>query len=512
MKVVIRVDASLQIGTGHVMRCLTLAEALKQQGADVTFICREHKGNLLERIEQQGFKAYRLPESADNINHEGQNNSPEREIPYGRQWLGSTQQQDAEQCQLILEKIKPDWLIVDHYAIDHTWQALLKKSYKKLMVIDDLADRKHICDVLLDQTYGRNKENYTRLVPKCCQMLLGSQYALLRPEFAQWRDYSLKRRAKPELKKILVTMGGVDPDNVTGQVLNALKNCKLPQGLEITVVMGQTAPNITAVQKQAKEMPYKTQMKINVNNMAELMANADLAIGAAGATTWERCCLGVPTLQVVLAENQKFIAKELIAIYAIKVLQNIKEIVTNLECLVVNAYKFSLVSSSLTDGLGGNRVVACLTNFIKEDSLLILNAASSGDGKFLYSLQTKESRQFFRNKSVPTFKEHMDWFDKIIQSKTTQIFSLQFENTKVGMIRVDDIDKQVVEISLIISPSFSGQGIAKNALRILEKILLGKILKAVIHRDNIISQRVFKALGFEAVEQDVIFIEYFKYA
>ncbi len=234
MKVAIRADASLQIGTGHVMRCLTLAEVLRQQGDEVEFICRAHEGNLLERIQQQGFKTHELCPAI-----EGQaNGTCKKETLYGEVWLGSTQEQDAEQCKPILETMKPEWLIVDHYAIDQTWQILLKGSYKKLMVIDDLADRKHQCDILLDQTYGRKQGDYIALVPKDCQMLLGSQYALLRPEFAQWREYSLKRRANPELKKLLITMGGVDLDNVTSEVLDILKNCNLPKEIEIIVVMG----------------------------------------------------------------------------------------------------------------------------------------------------------------------------------------------------------------------------------------------------------------------------------
>ncbi len=360
MDVVIRTDASLTIGTGHVMRCLTLAEALKQQGADITFICRAHKGHLLARIEQHGFKTYKLPESIENTNDAEQSNSTERERLYGTQWLGSTQQQDAEQCQPILEKIRPDWLIIDHYAIDAVWQRLLTDSYKQLMVIDDLADRTHECDLLLDQTYGRSEEDYIDYVPKNCQMLLGSQYALLRPEFAQWREYSLKRRVKPELKKLLITMGGVDPDNVTGQVLKALKGCKLPQALEVTVILGETAPNIEAVQQQAKEMPYKTQIKTAVNNMSELMANADLAIGAAGATTWERCCLGLPSIQVVIAENQKIIAYNLQEVSAIKVLDNIDYLCAELGSLKNNLLMYSNNSEKITNGNGVKLVAKAL--------------------------------------------------------------------------------------------------------------------------------------------------------
>lgn len=307
MKAVIRVDASLNMGTGHVMRCLTLAEALKKEGADIVFICREHEGHLLERIEQQGFKTHALPNVHDEektANAETDNNEL-----YGRCWLGSTQQQDAELCRPLLEKIQPDWLIVDHYGIDQAWQTELAPYYGKLMVIDDLANRGHQCDVLLDQTYGRQVDDYVGLVPQQAKLLLGSTYALLRPEFAEWRDYSLQRRRKPEFKKLLITMGGVDPDNITGEVLTALEKSSLPDELEIIIVMGATAPHLESVKRQSKLMANKVSVKVNVDNMAEIMANADLAIGAAGATTWERCCLGLPSIQIVIAKNQEIIAE-----------------------------------------------------------------------------------------------------------------------------------------------------------------------------------------------------------
>jgi len=304
MKVVIRADASLKIGTGHVMRCLTLASALKKKGAQVEFICREHEGNLIDHIEQLGFKTYVLPRLSKTEVTSDEDASTE----YGLKWLGSTQQQDAVACLSFLEEIKPEWLIVDHYSLDKVWQGLLKNNYAKLMVIDDLANREHLCDLLLDQTYGRQTEDYAGLVPQQSKLLLGSEYALLRPEFAEWRDYSLQRRVNPEFKTLLITMGGVDADNVTGALLDILKTSALPEELAITVVMGGTAPHLEKVKAQAKLMPYITVVKVSINNMAEIMANADIAIGAAGATTWERCCLGLPSIQVVLAGNQQLIA------------------------------------------------------------------------------------------------------------------------------------------------------------------------------------------------------------
>lgn len=308
MHIVFRVDASLQMGTGHVMRCLTLADALQKQGSEVSFICREHNGNLIKYIENKGYIVYRLDILLSDI--EELNQSENNPLAHAS-WLGATQKEDAEACDSILKNINPDWLIIDHYAIDYRWQNQLKKNYKKLMVIDDLADRKHKCDLLLDQTFGRKEDDYNNLVPHDCKLLLGSHYALLRAEFSKWREYSLQRRVASELKNILISMGGIDQNNVTGQVLQVLKTCVLPEKLTITVILGAATPNIKMVKQIATTMPNTTEVKVGVDNMAELMANADLAIGAAGATTWERCCLGVPSILVVLADNQKIIAQHI---------------------------------------------------------------------------------------------------------------------------------------------------------------------------------------------------------
>ena len=179
------------------------------------------------------------------------------------------------------------------------------------MVIDDLADRPHACDLLLDQTFGRDAADYRPLVPADCRLLCGSQYALLRPEFAALRPYSLQRRARPALRELLITMGGVDKDNATSQVLQALRTCPLPAECRITVVMGATAPWLGEVRTQAQGMPWQTGVLAGVSDMAQLMADSDLAIGAAGATSWERCCLGVPTIMLVLADNQRKVAQGL---------------------------------------------------------------------------------------------------------------------------------------------------------------------------------------------------------
>jgi len=360
MKVCIRADASLQIGTGHVMRCLTLAEALKEKSAQVEFICREGEGNLIDLIQGKGFKVHTLSTiENDSEVLKATSRTSENTLNHAH-WLGATPQQDADECKIILKKISPDWLIVDHYAIDEAWQMELQETYKKLMVIDDLADRKHQGDLLLDQTYGRQPQDYQKLVLDNCQMLLGSRYALLRPEFAQWREYSLKRRENPEFKKLLITMGGVDQNNVTGKILGELRNCDLPLDLEVTVIMGSTAPHLEVVQQQAKILPYKIDVKSGVSNMAEIMANADFAIGASGATTWERCTLGLPSAIIVLAENQKDIANILTKENTVIILDYkcLKIEMENVKLISKqDLFNMSIKASSMLDGLGTQRVV-----------------------------------------------------------------------------------------------------------------------------------------------------------
>jgi len=300
MRVVFRVDAALTIGTGHVMRCLTLAQALAAEGAECHFICREHPGHMIEAIRSRGFSTHALSAKA-SIEIEAE----EVPQPAHALWLCASWQEDAWQSQEYVRHLVLDWVVVDHYALDKRWEQAVLPHGCRLLVIDDLADREHACDLLLDQNLGRQADDYASLVPDTCVRLIGPQYALLRPEFARMREISHARRAaEPQLRHLLVTMGGVDKDDATGAVLSALRDCPLPDDCRITVVMGANAPWLEKVQGQAADMRWATEVFVNVADMAERMCNADLAIGAAGSTSWERCCLGLPALMMVLAENQ----------------------------------------------------------------------------------------------------------------------------------------------------------------------------------------------------------------
>jgi len=358
VKVIFRTDASVQIGTGHVMRCLTLADALRASGAECIFICREHKGNLIEQIRQRGYLVKGLSADAKEITFSDLAVSDKLDYSV---WLGSDWTTDAAKTKLAIGESLIDWLIVDHYAIDVRWEQALRSKCHKLMVIDDLADRQHECDLLLDQNLGRIAADYSPLVPSDSIVLAGPHFALLRPEFAEFRDYSLRRRTTSKIDNLLITMGGIDQGDATGKILEALKGCSLPKGCEITVIMRQDAPWLSRVNLLATEMPWPTKVKVNVENVAELMANSNLAIGAAGSTSWERCCLGLPTIIIVLAENQMKIADALAQNGCAKVLGPPDAISKNLRSLlhmltIEKLYQMTQSSSTITDGQGVDRV------------------------------------------------------------------------------------------------------------------------------------------------------------
>ena len=362
MKVVIRADASIQIGTGHVMRCLTLAEGLNDKSTQIEFICREHEGNMIDYVENRGFKVHAIPVLKKDIGIPLPSKLEVKKSLEHEDWLGSTQEQDAEICRLILDELVTDWLIVDHYSLDRVWQMKLHDNFQKLMVIDDLADRNHICDLLLDQTYGRDADDYKRLVPSRCRVLAGSKYALLRPEFREWREYSLRRRENPDFKKILITMGGVDRQNITEMVLEELRNCDLPAEMAVTIVMGATSPYIESVRRKIRSLPFNAEIKSNVTNMGELMANSDVAIGASGATTWERCCLGLPSIQITAAQNQSVIANQISKSGAAlsATVDQLGELKSRIIILKRQIKDMVKKSAEVTDGSGLNQVLRYL--------------------------------------------------------------------------------------------------------------------------------------------------------
>lgn len=284
LSVAFRTDASFITGTGHVMRCLTLADALAASGAASShFICRSQPGDLIGAIRERGYPVTALP-------------------PLDACDLASEWRTDVAQTQDALGSPPADWIVVDHYGLDHRWEERMRPFCRRLMVIDDLADRRHDCDLLLDQNLGRTESDYYGLVPPAAATIVGPKYALLRPGFAAMRDSSLSRRGKTAPEHLLISLGGMDANNVTCKILDSIRVIDL--GLKVTVVMGAQAPWRKEVESHARRMLAPTRVLSGVTDMASLMANSDLTIGAAGSTSWERCCLGLPAILVVLAENQ----------------------------------------------------------------------------------------------------------------------------------------------------------------------------------------------------------------
>ncbi len=361
MKVVFRTDASVQIGTGHVMRCLTLADELSRQGHDCCFVCRRHQGNLGDLITSKGHGLTLLPACTPKEPRIDKYSSDNYEL-----WLGVTWQEDANQTHDAIAPRQPDWLVVDHYALDAQWERALANAVGNIMVVDDLANRPHECALLLDQNLGRISSDYDGLLPAGCQRLIGPRYALLRPEFAELREQSLKRREQPKLKRILISLGGVDRTNVTGQVIDALSKSTLRPGIELDIIMGAAAPWLDEVRQQAARLPFRAKVSVNVKDMAKRMSLADLSIGAAGGTSWERCCLGLPAVLVILAENQVAGAKALEQSGAALTIGNPEQVGTMLPSLLGSfegswLKRMGEAAADITDGNGVFRAVQAMS-------------------------------------------------------------------------------------------------------------------------------------------------------
>ncbi len=276
--VVIRADSGKAIGWGHMMRCFSLAEAIPRKNIKVSFISRKLSGSLCKFIEEKGYDVHYLPN---------------KEL----EW-----KDDAEKTIGIVNNLDPvDWLVVDNYGLDKKWETILRPHVKRIMVIDDMTKRKHDCDLILDQNlYENMRRCYDGLIPHNCIKLIGPKFALLRKEFQQIRKNLRKRDDK--IKRILVSFGSSDPTNETKKVLDAVSHLDNKQ-IKVDVVLGISGKTSKSMEKLCKASNVTCHYQST--NIAQLMKKADLSIGAGGSTTWERCCLGLPSIVSISAENQK---------------------------------------------------------------------------------------------------------------------------------------------------------------------------------------------------------------
>lgn len=344
MNIVFRADASIHIGSGHVMRCLVLAKSLRNNGHNVCFVMRKTAGNMIEFTNRQGFDVFVLPMPITVI-------EPQSNDDYAA-WLHTSELEDATAMLSGIETA--DLMIVDHYGIGIDWETKVKHDLKCLvMAIDDIL-RKHNVDILLDQTLNRDASLYDAVRSK---ILAGTKFALLDPSFNLLRGQALDKEWKSEVPNVLVSMGGVDKQNATLQVLQMLDtlNIKMPT----TVLLSERSPHFNAVSEFCLSRPdWITHIEFS-EQMATLMIKHDIAIGAPGSTSWERACLGLPSIVIPLAENQHNICDELVLTGAAEKVELScvrHQLLPAIACIKDSWDDYKLSNLHICDGFGVNRV------------------------------------------------------------------------------------------------------------------------------------------------------------
>lgn len=357
MRAAIRVDATAQIGTGHLMRTLTLADRLAAGGGRVRFVARGLPPHLAALVRRRHELA-ELPPAPSPCPGPG-------DLAHSH-WLAVSQAEDAAQTLAVLADQTWDWIVADHYALDARWECALRMSGRRVLAIDDLADRMHDCDLLLDQNLVPGAPTrYQGRAPAGCRLLLGPAYALLREEFAATRARPHLRRDGPA-RRLMVFMGGMDVANHTGRVLAGIERAGVGP-LEGDVVIGVQHPAGATIEEQCRRLGLTCHRQ--TDRMAEMMARADLGIGATGSASWERCCLGLPTIGVAIASNQVPLAEGLAAAGAIvriaeapgRMEEDLAAALRELWADAPRREAMAAAARALVDGEGAHRVEAAMT-------------------------------------------------------------------------------------------------------------------------------------------------------
>jgi hypothetical protein len=448
LRIAFRTDANQQIGTGHFMRCLTLADEICRSAADICFVSRALPMHLQQMLSERGFHCIALPESEVTLETD--------ELPHAS-WLKNSQAKDAEQTMAALGAGTWNWLVVDHYALDHRFEKPLRAVCQHVMVIDDLADRVHDCDVLLDQNFHQGQAlRYLDKVPAHCRLLLGPSFALLRPEFKAMRDKVQVRTGK--VNNILVFFGGVDADNLTGQVIELLISLNL--GVQINVVIGQQHPQKEKIQQLCVQHSYNCH--VQTNQMASLMAEADLAIGTGGTAVWERCSMGLPSLCLLSAENQRQQLQDLQSaglVNAPTCQENAMTFLTSyLKCKGTSFNSRQLQSQcmmALVDGRGAGKVV----NKLKAQ-VVQMRVADAKDAQAIFEWRNHPSvRNHSANTQEINWGKHCEWFKQRLSDNSGSILIGEVNRQALGVVRFDIFNHEaMVSIFLVPDSGLKGWG------------------------------------------------------
>lgn len=490
---VFRTDASLAIGTGHVMRCLTLAEELRANGEKVMFICYEHPGNLVPYIQQRGFQVTLLPRQAVQQKATSDYSS----------WLGTNWHEDAKATGEILAGMHFDWLIVDHYALEARWEEYIRGYVSRIFVIDDLANRTHDCDLLLDQNLQRTRENrYAGRVPAACRTLLGTEYALLRKAFLQARELAKPRNG---VRRILVCFGGTDSGNETGKTLKALKHIELGN-IVVDVVLGAVAPNADQVAQLCAGLP-NCHFHSQPDNLVQMMLDADLAIGAGGIMTWERCCLGLPTIAIAISPNQENSLASLAQAGGLLYLGRSEDVSTDaighaVATLGGNSTLLELLSRqamTTVDGFGAARVASMMLGGFEP---LTVRPAAITDATLVYAWRNHVSvRRWCLDATPLPYASHLHWFESYLENPDGCLLIGEVSGVPVGVLRFDAGAGNSAEVSIYLDPARHGCGLGDHLLQAGEAWLRThlpnvRLLEARTLPGNHASLRLFEKAGY----------------
>jgi UDP-2,4-diacetamido-2,4,6-trideoxy-beta-L-altropyranose hydrolase len=478
--VIFRADASVAMGTGHAMRCVALAQAWQDEGGECIFAMAGGNPSLEERVRSEGIEIVTIVASAGTP-------------------------QDAAQFVELAGKYHARWVVVDGYQFDIKYQRTLKDAGLKLLLVDDNGHAgAYVADIVLDQNAQASESSYLHREPYT-RLLLGSRYAMLRREFKAWREW--KRQIASVGRKVLVTLGGADADNITVQVIRAL-HVLSGENLEATIVVGGSNPQGGSLEEEVQRAGGAIRLLRNVLNMPELMAEADVAISAAGITCWEVCLLGLPALLIDVAENQTPVAQELerqgIAAYAGHGKDVRPEsLAALLKSLLVSQERRAAMSERarrLVDGFGAERVA-----LIMNATGLSLRRAQTGDCKLLWEwANDPEVRANSFSGDFISWERHQEWFGaKLADPNCVLYLALDIHNRPVGQVRYDVAESHAL-ISVSLAAEFRNKAYGGRLLVLAVEELFrstgATVIDAYVKPTNETSLRVFTRAGFRRQE------------
>ena len=492
--IVFRVDSSFKIGNGHLSRCANLADEITAAGNKVFFITKMEVGSA-HGILKNRYPIYFL-----------KNYSKENDIDDKK----SSELYDAKQTIKILKKKNFFSLIVDNYDLGYKWEKTIKPYVNNLIAIDDLANRKHDCDMLLDQNwFEKPYQRYSSLIPQTCSLLLGPSFSLLNANFSRKKRLALKSLENQSPKNLFIFFGGSDPYGLTLTCLMAIFDSKYFMKINIDVVVGSNNKDIVKIENFCKD---KTNLRLHkqIDNIYDVMLGADLAIGAAGVNTWERISFGIYTIVISFSENHKEILKKIIDNNLICYLGHYnqvskKHITKNLEDKLENISSIKnhmKTFFSLVDGKGAFRASEWIAGNLLKNSWSA-RPATIDDSDILWMwVNDPDVRKNAINKKKIPKKEHDDWFKKILHNKFSIIYIILIDKIPIGQVRFEKKGK-FLKIDYSLARHFRGRGIAKKMLNTAIKKLKNKPnLYAEVLNDNIPSKKVFLSLGFQIEKND----------